>query len=188
MAASITPIGINISPEISSAILGLKNGFSKTILKFAKKCPGLLRAVSEGGKVWDDWLKTLKTKINPRKDLPDGKFEKFVTGDDLQYEVIGNGNKIWADGVKKETNAIVDAKHNAGNFYTFESYNKKPFLYGDLEDEFRRYSKVISDDTNPSKELIIYISNNNNDSVKLFEFLGNKYKVKTKVELIPWVD
>jgi hypothetical protein len=36
--------------------------------------------------------------------------------------------------------------------------------------------------------LIIYISNNNNDSVKLFEFLGNKYKVKTKVELIPWVD
>jgi hypothetical protein len=136
----------------------------------------------------DDWLKTLKTKINPRKDLPDGKFEKFVTGNDIQYEVIGNGEKIWADGLKIDANAIVDAKQNVGNFYTLSSYNKKTFMYGDLDDEFRRYSKVISDVNNPAKELIIYISNKNDDSVKLFEFLGKKYNVSTKVELTPWTE
>jgi len=144
--------------------------------------------LKEVEKVWDDWLQTLKSKINPRKNLSDGKFEKFVTGDDIQYEVIGNSEKIWADGVKIEENAIIDAKQNVGNFYTYESYIKKPFMYGDLEEEFRRYSKVISDKTNPAKKLIIYISNKNDDSVKLFEFLGNKYNVKTKVELIPWVE
>ena len=40
------------------------------------------------------WLKSLRTKINPRKDLPDGKFEKYVTGDDIQYEIVGGNEKI----------------------------------------------------------------------------------------------
>ena len=80
----------------------------------------------------------------------------------------------------------IDAKHNPGNFYTLESYNKKPFLYGDLEDEFRRYSKVIGDNSNPSEELIIYLSNNNDDSIKLFEHLARKYNVKTRIEVNIW--
>lgn len=74
------------------------------------------------------WLKSLRTKINPRKDLPDGKFEKYVTGDDIQYEIVGGNEKIWADGIKIKENKVIDAKHNPGNFYTKESYDKKNFL------------------------------------------------------------
>lgn len=133
-----------------------------------------------------DWLKQLKTKINPRKDLPDGKFEKYVTGDDIQFEVIGGNEKIWADGIKIKENTVVDAKHNPGNFYTMESYNSKPFMYNDLNDEFRRYAAVVNDNSTPIDELIIYISNKNDDSVKLFEYLGQKYKVKTVVILKEW--
>ncbi|MEB3347106.1 fibronectin type III domain-containing protein [Aquimarina gracilis] len=135
---------------------------------------------------FDDWIKTLKTKINPRRDFPDGKFEKKVTGDDMQYEATGNGEKIWADGIDVNKKALVDAKHNPGDFYTLDSYNKKPFLYGDLDDEFRRYSKIISDKSNPATELIIYISKDNPNSKLLFEYLAKKYDVPTKVELVTW--
>jgi len=85
-----------------------------------------------------------------------------------------------------EKKALLDAKHNAGTFYTIENYNQKTFLYGDLEDEFRRYSKIISDKSNPVDELIIFISQDNQSSVKLFEYLGSKYSVPVKVELVPW--
>lgn len=133
-----------------------------------------------------NWLKSFKTKINPRKDFPDGKFEKYVTGDDIQYEIKGGNEKIWADGIKINENKVVDAKHNPGNFYTMKNYETKPFLYQDLESEFKRYSAIINDTTTPVNELIIYISKNNDDSIKLFEYLGNKYNVKTKVILKEW--
>ncbi|WP_297892307.1 hypothetical protein [uncultured Capnocytophaga sp.] len=132
------------------------------------------------------WLKSLRTKINPRKDLPDGKFEKYVTGDDIQYEIVGGNEKIWADGIKIKENKVIDAKHNPGNFYTKESYDKKTFLYRDLENEFKRYAAVINDPSTPVDELLIYISKENNDSVKLFEYLGKKFNVKTKVILEKW--
>ncbi|NOS90779.1 MAG: hypothetical protein HOP30_02545 [Cyclobacteriaceae bacterium] len=54
--------------------------------------------------------------------------------------------------------ALLDANHNPSEFYTIESYNQKPFLYGDIEDEFRRYSIIISDKSNPVEELVICIS------------------------------
>jgi len=59
-------------------------------------------------------------------------------------------------------------------------------MYKDLEDEFRRYAAVVNDPSNPVDELIIYISNKNDDSVKLFEYLGEKYNVKTRVILEEW--
>ncbi|MFK8272447.1 hypothetical protein ACI760_10285 [Capnocytophaga canimorsus] len=67
-----------------------------------------------------------------------------------------------------------------------ENYQSKSFLYQDLENEFRRYSAIINDAEIPVDELIIYISNKNDDSIKLFEYLGNKYNVKTKVILKEW--
>jgi hypothetical protein len=142
--------------------------------------------LAKGADDFADYVKTLKTKVNPRRDYPDGIFERHVTGDDIQYEAIGGGEKIWADGINSGKKALLDAKHNPGTFYTIESYNQKPFLYGDLEDEFRRYSKIISDKSNPVDELIIFISQDNQSSVKLFEHLGSKYKVPVKIELVPW--
>jgi hypothetical protein len=146
-----------------------------------------------GYKIWknaikrfEDYVQTLKTKVNPRKDLPDGAFEKKVTGNDIQYEAIGGGEKIWADGVNPSKRALLDAKHNPGDFYTLDSYNKKPFMYGDLEDEFRRYGKIIADKSNPTEELIIYISRESESSISLFKHLANKYNVPVKVELVPW--
>ncbi|MFN7492772.1 MAG: fibronectin type III domain-containing protein [Cyclobacteriaceae bacterium] len=141
---------------------------------------------AKGGVDFADYVKTLKTKVNPRRDYPDGVFERHVTRDDIQYEAIGGGEKIWADGIDAEKKALLDAKHNPGEFYTIESYNQKPFLYGDLEDEFRRYSIIISDKSNPVEELVIFISQDNKSSVKLFEHLGSKYKVPVKVELVLW--
>ena len=147
----------------------------------------------DGYKLWknaikkfDEYIQGLKTKVNPRKNLDDGVFERRVTGDDIQYEAIGGGEKIWADGVNSSKRALLDAKHNPGNFYTLDSYNQKPFLYGDLEDEFRRYAKIIADETNPTEGLIIYISRESENSVSLFEHLASKYNVPTKVELDPW--
>ncbi|HYF70096.1 MAG TPA: hypothetical protein VD884_18270 [Ohtaekwangia sp.] len=142
--------------------------------------------VVKGADDFADYVKTLKTKVNPRRDYPDGIFERHVTGDDIQYEAIGGGEKIWADGIDSGKKALLDAKHNPGTFYTIESYNQKPFLYGDLEDEFRRYSKIILDKSNPVDELVIFISQGNQSSVKLFEHLGSKYNVPVKVELVPW--
>lgn len=63
---------------------------------------------------------------------------------------------------------------------------KKTFLYRDLENEFKRYAAVINDPSTPVDELLIYISKENNDSVKLFEYLGKKFNVKTKVILEKW--
>ena len=39
-------------------------------------------------------VKKFNNKINPRKDLPDGKFEKYVMGDDIQYEIVGENEKL----------------------------------------------------------------------------------------------
>ena len=136
--------------------------------------------------VFQNWINTLKTKLNPRRNYDDGKFEKHVTGDDIQYEAVGGGEKIWADGIDINKNAVVDAKHNPGDFYTLDSYLEKPFLYGDLEDEFRRYAKVIGDSSNPAAELIIKISNDKEASDLLFKHLGLKFDVPTSVEVVPW--
>ena len=136
--------------------------------------------------VFQNWINTLKTKLNPRRNYDDGKFEKHVTGDDIQYEAVGGGDKIWADGIDVNRNAVVDAKHNPGDFYTLDSYLEKPFLYGDLEDEFRRYGKVIGDSSNPAAELIIKISNDKEASDLLFKHLGLKFNVPTSVEVVPW--
>lgn len=76
--------------------------------------------MQQGGyKVWkavikkfDDYLQSLKTKVNPRKDLPDGVFERKVTGNDIQYEAVGGGEKIWADGIDNSKRTLLDAKHN----------------------------------------------------------------------------
>ncbi len=152
----------------------------------ADELAGISKTLAKGADEFADYVKTLKTKVNPRKDYPDGIFEKHVTGDDIQYEAIGGGEKIWADGIDSGKKALLDAKHNPGSFYTIESYNQKPFLYGDLEDEFRRYSKIIFDKSNPVDELVIFISQENQSSVKLFEHLGSKYNVPVKVELVPW--
>ena len=142
--------------------------------------------VIKGADNFLEYVKNLKTKVNPRKDYPDGIFERKVTGDDIQYEAIGGGEKIWADGVDAGKKALVDAKHNPGDFYTFDSYTKKPFLYEDLVDEFERYSVIIADKSNPVDELIIVISKKNENTVNLFQHLGEKYKVPVKIELIEW--
>jgi len=158
-------------PKVKKALGGMKKLINEGKWPtFTKKWDDLARVVDNFG----DYIKTLKTKINPRKNLPDGKFEKRVTGDNIQYEAIGGGEKIWADGVEASKNALVDAKHNPGNFYTLDSYNKKPFLYGDLDNEFRRYAKIVADKSNPVEKLIIYISKENQNSILLFEHLGTK--------------
>ncbi|MEX1003209.1 MAG: hypothetical protein WDZ35_13910, partial [Crocinitomicaceae bacterium] len=135
---------------------------------------------------FSNWVTQLNTKINPRKDIVDGQFEKHVTGDDIQYEAVGAGEKIWADGVNNTSQALIDAKHNPGTFYTFSSYQEKPFLYGDLEDEFRRYSEIINSDDNPANKLIIYLSNASTDSEKLFAELAKKYEFNLEIITVTW--
>lgn len=144
------------------------------------------RVFKESGETFENWVKNFKTQTNPKANLDNGKFEKFVTGDDIQYEITGGGDKIWADGVDNTSKALVDAKHNPGDFYTMESYTQKSFLYGDLENEFQRYSAIIREATNPAEKLIIYISNDKASSKSLFHFLATKHNVPTEVIVSKW--
>ena len=136
--------------------------------------------------IFQNWVNPLRTQINPRAHLDDGRFETFSTGNNTQYEAIGGGDKIWADGIDLNRNALVDTKHNPGDFYTMDSYVEKPFLYVGLEDEFRRYALVIADTTTPVAELIIKISNNKEGTLLLFNHLARKYNVPTSVEINNW--
>ncbi|CEN50795.1 hypothetical protein ACILD6_02485 [Capnocytophaga canimorsus] len=112
-----------------------KKAIKKQVDKLAENTQELGKNIKEVKKLTtSEWLKSFKTKINPRKDFPDGKFEKYVTGDDIQYGIKGGNEKIWADGIKIQENKVIDAKHNPGNFYTMENYQSKSFLYQDLED------------------------------------------------------
>lgn len=135
---------------------------------------------------FEDWVNTLETQTNPRASIADGEFERFVTGSDVQYRAVGGGQIIWADGVEISRNAIIDAKHNVGNFYTLASYQAKPFMYGSLESEFIRYSSVINDTDNPAEILIIYLSREDQGSRELFEHLGSRFNVNVRVEVRPW--
>ena len=188
---NLKPIGELVTPDGYTLIMSDGRSLNERVLSIVKDAKGkysvaVAKTSNDITEIFERWLKTLNTKTNPRKNLPDGQFEKHETGDDIQFEAIGGGEKIWADGVQIHSKCIIDAKHNPGNFYTLESYYKKPFLYGDLEDEFRRYSKVIGDNSNPSEVLTIYLSNNNDDSIKLFEHLARKYNIKTRIEIKIW--
>lgn len=102
---------------------------------------------------------------------------------------MGSGqdkDKIYADGIDVDRNAAIDAKDNEGDFYTFDKYESKPFLFTGLEDEFRKYSLAIKEPNSPIRELIIRISRDDPDTKKLFEVLGMKYNVPTTVELFTW--
>ena len=59
-------------------------------------------------------------------------------------------------------------------------------MYGDLEDEFRRYASIVNDKNTPIEELVIYISHSNDDSINLFKHLGEKFKVKTTIKIEIW--
>jgi len=59
-------------------------------------------------------------------------------------------------------------------------------LYGDLDEEFRRYAKIVSDSDTPAENLIIYLSRNSDDSKELFVHLANKYNVPTKIIVREW--
>jgi hypothetical protein len=99
---------------------------------------------------------------------------------------LGGNKKIWVDGVDNLRNGLIDAKHNIGDFYTIDSYFKKPFLYNDLNDEFIRYAAIIADKNSKAAQLIIKLSDNKEDSILLFRHLAQKYNVPTIVEVVSW--
>lgn len=59
-------------------------------------------------------------------------------------------------------------------------------MYGDLEEEFRRYAKIVSDPETPAEILIIYLSRSSDDSKELFVHLAQKYDVPTKTIIREW--
>jgi hypothetical protein len=108
-------------------------------------CPKITKVLTSSSS-FRRWTNSLPTQLNPRRGKRDGRFEKYATGDDTQYR-LGSGqdkDKIYADGIDVDRNAAIDAKDNEGDFYTFDKYESKPFLFTGLEDEFRKYSRNYS--------------------------------------------
>src|SRR5699024_8664735 len=91
---NLKPIGELVTPEGYTLSMNDGRSLNERVLNIVEDARGKYRvAVSEASndisEIFERWLKTLNTKTNPRKNLPDGQFEKHVTGDDIQFEAKG---------------------------------------------------------------------------------------------------
>src|SRR5690606_18677095 len=85
---NLKPIGELVTPDGYTLSMSDGRSLNERVLNIVEDARGKYKvAVGKVGidinEIFEKWLKTLNTKINPRKNLPDGKFEKYVTGDDI---------------------------------------------------------------------------------------------------------
>lgn len=178
-------VGANRLAEITAAIAKLQKAMKLDAL--ASKVRGIFKVGSKIG--LEEWLNQLERRsVNATKPAFRAEYQISQCGN-TELRVVGNGERIWADGINRSEKLIQDAKY-------VEDANKSPFvrdsnvpdfirekINADIEDEFYRYSQVIKDKNTPVKGLEVIT--NERRAVPYFEELMKKYNIPGKVIIKP---
>jgi hypothetical protein len=134
------------------------------------------------------WVDSREKRPAPRG-TPAAEYQVKHCGEDEFLVSAENGAKVWADGVRPEEAALVEAKHVG-------SSDRSPYLPGsgfpdklrlkvraDLLEQLQRYAEVVRDPTTPATA--VEIVTNHPDAVELFEQLLQEAGVPGKVVVRP---
>nr|WP_235497981.1 RHS repeat-associated core domain-containing protein [Frankia sp. R43] len=102
-----------------------------------------------------------------------------------EYRAVGGGERVWADGLDQNTGELLDAKFigNPGRSPFIPGSGIPDFIRSQIatktDDEFRRYSAVINDSSNPLTGLRVIT--NAPGAVPYFQGLMRKYNIPGSV-------
>lgn len=139
------------------------------------------------GEEFSDWAASLPTKKTPTN-TPKDLYEVAKTGPD-NFRLSGGGEQVWTDGLDAASGAALEAK-------LVVKPDKSPFIpetnipdfirdkiVGEVTDEFRRYGAVIADNTNPVRQLTVFV--NDQRAVPFFQELMSRFKIPGQILVQP---
>jgi Pre-toxin TG/Restriction endonuclease fold toxin 2 len=153
------------------------------VTRAADNVGDVTRAADRAGDVPRIDLDALPRKPTPARTAAD-RYETRQTGE-WNYQVEGGGERVWADGVRPDRGDLLDAKY-------VDNPDRSPFvpdsgvppyirqkIVAKLEDEFRRYARVVNDGESPYQRLEVIT--NNQRAVPFFEDLMRRYDIAGRV-------
>jgi hypothetical protein len=153
------------------------------VTRAADSVDDVTRAADRAGDVTRIDLDALPRKPTPARTAAD-RYETRQTGE-WNYQVEGGGERVWADGVRPDGGDLLDAKFvdNPDRSPFVPTSGLPPYvrqkIVAKLEDEFRRYAKVVNDAASPYRRLEVIT--NNERAVPFFEDLMRRYQIPGRV-------